>query len=358
MKSLSLLDLPQKQQIEHRRRHAARFHREPCIARRVELQARHAVCCQSRLAADYCDFSRAEARRIWRDNAPRRLSVGDSDDAESVGLAALMRSAQIWPPPCPDCRGAGRMADVMSGKNWRCEACAGTGKPRDARNVFHAYLRLAIRTQVLGEIKRRTSEAKSQAEMGKRARTASGNYRAGRGALRDVEQTDSHLTPSAGLRVWTGVLSRIGDPMDGAAVRGAPVDILDVSPLTGLHWLRPSDKLQRAYPRRNLQPAALWQRFLEAYLAEIRRSIKANRAEWRGLLTRARIVVACDCLRPDRCHRGALAELIVNAAGGAAEGELLSAVSRSSRREDRQASLMQDPPTKERGLDPSSATGD
>ena len=210
------------------------------------------------------------------------------------------------------------MADVVSGTIWRCEACSGTGKPRDARNVFHAYLRLAIRTQVLGEIKRRTSEAKSQAEMGKRARTASGNYRAGRGALRDcVEQTDSH-SASEGLRVWTGVLPRLGS---GGAIYGAS-DVLDVSLLTGLHWLRPSDKLQRAYPRRNLQPVALWERFLEAYLAEMRRSIRTNRAEWRGLLTRARIVVACDCSRPDRCHRVVLAELIANAAGGATEGEL------------------------------------
>ena len=318
----------------------------PESARLSGLQARHAICCQSSLAADYCDFSRAEARKIWRDNAPRKLYVGDMDDAESVGLKALMRSAQVWPPKCPTCRGAGSLSDVMSGQTEQCAECSGTGKPRDARNVFHAYLRLAIRTQVLNEIRRRTGAAKDASKHAARSRHTTGNYRTGRGILRDTLETDTppgivrdgtHSEGGSGgaddFRVWTGSREaaahllplratsdtnrvELASPYQG--VRG-----IDVSPLTGLYWLRPSEKLQHAYPRRALQPLELWEAYKAAYKAELKRSMRLYPDRWRNLLDESSVLV-CDCVGTERCHRVVLAELIAVGGRGSYEGELVT----------------------------------
>lgn len=310
------------------------------------LQARHAICCQSSLAADYCDFSRAEARKIWRDNAPRKLYIGDMDDAESVGLKALMRSAQVWPPKCPTCRGAGSLSDVMSGAVEKCSECAGTGKPRDARNVFHAYLRLAIRTQVLNEIRRRSAAAKDAGKHAQRSRQASGNYRTGRGILRDStgdgvaglaglsggvgDRTGTH-SASDGFRVWTGSHAAVGHLIP-LQVRAGSLSIdlvspyqdlrgVDVSPLTGLYWLRPSEKLQHAYPRRALQPLALWEAYKAAYKAELKRSMRLHPQLWRDLLEQSSVLV-CDCAGTERCHRVVLAELLAVGGNGSYVGEL------------------------------------
>jgi len=290
-------------------------------ARLSGLQARHAICCQSSLAADYCDFSRAEARKIWRDNAPRKLYIGDMDDAESVGLKALMRSAQVWPPKCPTCRGAGSLSDVMSGAVEQCAECSGTGKPRDARNVFHAYLRLAIRTQVLNEIRRRTSAAKDWKDHAQKSRHITGNYRTGRGILRDTldvsdsvtDRTGTHSSSGASLRVWTSSHTELRGSQDAQTV--------DVSPLTGLTWLRPSEKLQHAYPRRSLQPTALWDAYKAAYKAELKRSMRLYPQLWRDLLEQSSVLV-CDCAGTERCHRVVLAELLAVGGRGSYEGEL------------------------------------
>lgn len=301
-------------------------------ARLSGLQARHAICCQSSLAADYCDFSRAEARKIWRDNAPRKLYVGDMDDAESVGLKALMRSAQVWPPKCPTCRGAGNLSDVMSGYTYQCAECVGTGKPRDARNVFHAYLRLAIRTQVLNEIRRRTSAAKDAGKHAQRSRHTTGNYRTGRGILRDSsgdgetlaglsggagagDRTGTH-SASDGFRVWT-----VGYPGLLGTQQPPETTVIDVSLLTGLTWLRPSEKLQHAYPRRALQPLALWEAYKAAYKAELKRSMRLYPQLWRDLLEQSSVLV-CDCAVTERCHRVVLAELLAVGGRGSYEGEL------------------------------------
>lgn len=311
-------------------------------ARLSGLQARHAICCQSSLAADYCDFSRAEARKIWRDNAPRKLYIGDMDDAESVGLKALMRSAQVWPPKCPTCRGAGSLSDVMSGLAYQCSECAGTGKPRDARNVFHAYLRLAIRTQVLNEIRRRTAAAKDAGKHAQRSRHATGNYRTGRGILRDSsgdgaglvglsggvgDRTGTH-SASDGFRVWTGshdvefmsLYVRSGGTIEFRLAQ-QDLRVIDVSPLTGMYWLRPSEKLQHAYPRRALQPLALWEAYKAAYKAELKRSMRLYPQLWRDLLEQSSVLV-CDCAGTERCHRVVLAELLAVGGNGSYEGEL------------------------------------
>lgn len=313
-------------------------------ARLSGLQARHAICCQSSLAADYCDFSRAEARKIWRDNAPRKLYIGDMDDAESVGLKALMRSAQVWPPKCPTCRGAGSLSDVMSGAVEQCAECVGTGKPRDARNVFHAYLRLAIRTQVLNEIRRRTSAAKDAGKHAQRSRHTTGNYRTGRGILRDTLETDPPLgivrdgTHSEGgsggdFRVWTGshetasyvlrLRARSGTIRVELVLPEQNIRQIDVSPLTGLYWLRPSEKLQHAYPRRALQPLALWEAYKAAYKAELKRSMRLYPQLWRDLLEQSSVLV-CDCVGTERCHRVVLAELLAVGGRGSYEGELVT----------------------------------
>lgn len=319
-------------------------------ARLSGLQARHAICCQSSLAADYCDFSRAEARKIWRDNAPRKLYVGDMDDAESVGLKALMRSAQVWPPKCPTCRGAGSLSDVMSGAVEKCSECVGTGKPRDARNVFHAYLRLAIRTQVLNEIRRRSAAAKDAGKHAQRSRHATGNYRTGRGILRDSSGDGAGLaglsggagagdrngthSASDGFRVWTGshdveLLSlyvRSGGTIEFRLAQHQDLRVVDVSPLTGLYWLRPSEKLQHAYPRRALQPLALWEAYKAAYKAELKRSMRLYPQLWRDLLEQSSVLV-CDCAGTERCHRVVLAELLAVGGNGSYEGELTSVAS-------------------------------
>lgn len=303
----------------------------PSTHRYEQLRARHQICCPSRLAADYCDFARAEARRIWRDNAPRKYYIGDNDDAECVGLGALMRSAQIWPPKCPRCEGAGRLYDLMAGAVRPCDDCAGSGRPRDERNVFHAYLRLAIRTQVMNELKRRSRDARSVERMGKRERSASGNFRVGRGPMRDHHapsgvaemgstSSDGTAGPGLGLRVWTTSDNGISVAKLSVLKAGAVI-VLDISDATGYSWLRPSDKLRLAYPKRCLQPAPLWEKFVEAYKAELRRSMRANVAEWGALLARRAVVLRCDCTSMARCHRGVLAEVLVGTRG-VYEGEL------------------------------------
>lgn len=293
----------------------AAFQPHPENSRFEQLRARHQICCPSRLAADYCDFSRAEARKIWRDNAPRKYFVGDDDDAECVGLGALMRSAQIWPPKCPRCVGSGFTYDLMAGTVLECGDCSGSGRPRDERNVFHAYLRLAIRTQVLCELKRRSTEARRRDKMGKRERSASGNFRAGRGPMREPAaeaSQDETAGQELGSRVWT--TSQI--------VPKSNAFVVDISDATGYEWLRPSDKLRRAYPKRCLQPLALWEKFVEAYKAELRRSMRTNTTEWGALLARRVIVLRCDCSSVERCHRGVLAEVLTGTRG-VYEGELV-----------------------------------
>lgn len=218
----------------------------------------------------------------------------------------------------------------MAGVISSCGDCLGSGKPRDERNVFHAYLRLAIRTQVLCELKRRTSEAKQRDRMGKRERSATGNFRAGRGPMRDpssigsaeeIRDRDGTAGQELGLRVWTSsTYPSLSDFIQFESVAHA---VLDISDATGYDWLRPSDKLRRAYPKRCLQPLALWEKFVEAYKAELRRSMRSNPVEWGALLVRKVIVLRCDCSSVERCHRGVLAEVLAGTRG-VYEGELYS----------------------------------
>lgn len=68
-----------------------------------------------------------------------------------------------------------------------------------------------------------------------------------------------------------------------------------------------------------------WERYVPAYLDEMRHSYKRNRAQWDALLARSRIVALCYCTNGRyRCHRGLLAEQILTKLGAIDGGELLS----------------------------------
>lgn len=298
--------------------------------RYAELRKRATVCCQTRLVVDYMDFTRAEARKVWRRSLPKTLVhrsyLGDYEDAEDVGLQALMRTAQSWPLPCHICRGARVMLNLLTGVREVCAECEGTGQPHNLHTAVHAYLRLAILTQVRNELNRRAAEAREQIQMGRELRQT-GNFRAGRGVLRDARTIG---TPTGGAG-GTGSadelstsLSDAGKPATGLRVKtgcsGAGVEGLDVSPLTGVVWLRPSEKLTREYPRRGLT-AEQWESYAEAYRAELRRSIVRYRDEWAWLMNELEVTFVCGCRTADRCHRSVLAS-VLEGAGAVWEGEV------------------------------------
>lgn len=58
-----------------------------------------------------------------------------------------------------------------------------------------------------------------------------------------------------------------------------------------------------------------WERYVEAYTAEMRRSYKLRKDAWRQLLERqGQIALLCFCADAARCHRTLLARCLVKAA--------------------------------------------
>ena len=90
-----------------------------------------------------------------------------------------------------------------------------------------------------------------------------------------------------------------------------------------------SDSLVRAAYHAKINESAddlereAWERYVPAYMAEMRRSYADNRAAWEGLLARSRVVLVCYCTDAARCHRTLLAG-ILGKLGADVRGELPS----------------------------------
>lgn len=67
-----------------------------------------------------------------------------------------------------------------------------------------------------------------------------------------------------------------------------------------------------------------WRAYVPAYLAEMRASYRAHRDAWDRLLARERVVLACHCQAPERCHRTVLATRILPRLGAEYRGEYRS----------------------------------
>lgn len=65
-------------------------------------------------------------------------------------------------------------------------------------------------------------------------------------------------------------------------------------------------------------PEERWVWYRDLYVSLMRRSWSDHRAAWADLLARERVVLVCFCKDRSRCHRGVLAELLVQA--GATDG--------------------------------------
>lgn len=63
-------------------------------------------------------------------------------------------------------------------------------------------------------------------------------------------------------------------------------------------------------------------RYVSAYLDEMRRSYVDNRPQWTALLARERVVLCCYCTDPEHCHRALLRVRILPALGAVDEGEV------------------------------------
>lgn len=69
---------------------------------------------------------------------------------------------------------------------------------------------------------------------------------------------------------------------------------------------------------------ASWRSYVPAYVEEMRASYRRHREEWERLLARPRVVLACKCKAPERCHRTILATMILPKLGAAYYGERAS----------------------------------
>ena len=83
------------------------------------------------------------------------------------------------------------------------------------------------------------------------------------------------------------------------------------------------DRAQALEEARAIELAA-WREYVPAFLAEMRVSYRRHRPEWDRVLGRGRVVLACACKSPDRCHRTILAARIFPALGATYGGELVS----------------------------------
>lgn len=63
-----------------------------------------------------------------------------------------------------------------------------------------------------------------------------------------------------------------------------------------------------------------WPRYRAAYVAEMRRSYREQRAAWDALLARESVTLLCFCQDATRCHRRVLAEILA-ACGADDQGE-------------------------------------
>jgi len=71
-----------------------------------------------------------------------------------------------------------------------------------------------------------------------------------------------------------------------------------------------------------IEISALWDRYREAFLVEMRESYRVHRATWKALLARPRVVLVCYCTSTTQCHRRILAGLVLPTLGAVGGGEI------------------------------------
>ncbi len=293
---------------------------------------------QSELATAYFGFSQAEAVTIWHKSLhsgpSAALYVGDDEDARDIGTQALIRSCQAYPLSCNICKGTGKHTNTATGLSVCCRRCKGSGQPENQHKAFHAYLRLAIRTQVINEINKRTRDKMSAA---KDARRSAGGG-AGGGADGEESAGDEGCLATAQVRIYGArVVGEISAVIVGVAATGGAelnihrslkLPIVDVSPTSAeFAWLAPSNTLRLSYPQRAMLtgkvPVEGFRRAYRGYLRSLlRKTHYADR--WRDLLAAvedgAVLVSGCDA----RCaYRSVLGEVLAAAVGGEFLGEVV-----------------------------------
>jgi hypothetical protein len=67
---------------------------------------------------------------------------------------------------------------------------------------------------------------------------------------------------------------------------------------------------------------AAWERYRPAFIAEMRRSYREERAAWNALLARDRVVLCCFCAAWQQCHRFILRTEILPKLGAVDAGEI------------------------------------
>lgn len=286
---------------------------------------------QRELATRYFGFSQAEAVTVWHKSLhsgpSAALYVGDDEDARDIGTQALLRSCQAYPLSCNVCKGTGKHTSAVTGSNVCCRRCNGSGKPENQHKAFHAYLRLAIRTQVINEINKRTRDKTSAANAARRGEEAE-------------EAEAAADAPKGGVRIYgarlvgettgalVGVASEVGAELN--IHRGLSLPIVDVSATSKeFGWLAPSNTLRLTYPQRGmLMGKVSVEGFQWAYQGFLRSLLRKTHFvdRWRDLLTAvedgAVLVSCCDA----RCtYRGVLGEILASAVGGEYLGEVPAA---------------------------------
>ena len=273
---------------------------------------------QRELAARYFGFSQAEAVTVWHKSLhsgpSANLYVGDDEDARDIGTQALLRSCQAYPLACNVCKGTGKHTSAVTGSNVCCGRCNGSGKPENQHKAFHAYLRLAIRTQVINEINKRTRDKTSAANAARREEEA--------------EESEAQATDASGsgVRIY-GARAVAGAELNIHHSLNLP--IVDVSATSReFGWLAPTNALRLTYPQRGMLTGKVsvegFQRAYRGFLRSLlRKTHFADR--WRDLLAAvedgAVLVSGCDA----RCtYRGVLGEILAAAVGGEFLGEVSS----------------------------------
>ena len=275
---------------------------------------------QRELAARYFGFSQAEAVTVWHKSLhsgpSAALYVGDDEDARDIGTQALLRSCQAYPLSCNVCKGTGKHTSAVTGSDVCCGRCGGTGKPENQHKAFHAYLRVAIRTQVINEINKRTRDKTSVA----------------RDARREEEAEEAEAVNGAGVgvgvRIYGARAIGTGSSMGGLNIHhGLSLPIVDVSATSKeFAWLAPSNALRLTYPQRGMLAGKVSvEGFRVAYRGFLRALLRKTHFadRWRDLLTAvedgAVLVSGCDA----RCtYRGVLGEILAAAVGGEFLGEV------------------------------------
>jgi hypothetical protein len=85
------------------------------------------------------------------------------------------------------------------------------------------------------------------------------------------------------------------------------------------------ERLQVAREDATAMERAAWERYVPAFIAEMRRSYVANRAAWDALLGQDVVVLRCFCTNPDQCHRAILRTVILPRLGAVDCGEVPTA---------------------------------